>query len=420
MPRGHVVIKRAAVVERSSAGRKLVFIGDRSAGGTYVLRIRVHKLQHVAFGRFKNGRLIILPPGDYAYVGSAMGNSGQAVCLAKRLVRHATRLGTHKPHQIRKFMLQGFPKLLRADRDKLVAAHPKKQKWHVDYALDRHDVELVGAFVISSRLRIEARLAKHLECEPGTVVFEKGAGATDVNGNTHFLRIEGGDRWWNGLPEQIQRVLLFEQLVQSYPEHAGWLGAGAAALSLRQTITVLNMRRERTTDILTRMKIGLSFGKAEEESSGTYDTHDWKEVLSRLQRGSGSLRKVVEYMETLDHGLSSAQRGTLSTGAEKLKAVARSLMDVFKNGTPRGNTVSVRIEQPQTSIMTWDDRRFNNLNGKIKQCLSFVMKNLRDVPLVAYKTGLTPTLKEDKEILRQIGVILSGAERLSQLLSPGG
>src|SRR5688572_27402755 len=91
----------------SSSKGQLAFIGGKSFGGTYVLEMRVNREQRMAFGGFKGGKPITVQPGWYSYVGSALGVKGPS-CLARRLVRHATRLGSNLAHPIRSLMLNEF------------------------------------------------------------------------------------------------------------------------------------------------------------------------------------------------------------------------------------------------------------------------------------------------------------------------
>ena len=63
-------------------------IGDDSQAGTYVLRICLKEDTTLQFGRFKKGKLISMPAGDYTYVGSALSEkrcnfSGTATCSAR-------------------------------------------------------------------------------------------------------------------------------------------------------------------------------------------------------------------------------------------------------------------------------------------------------------------------------------------------
>ena len=80
----------------------------------------------------------------------------------------------------------------------------KNLHWNVDHLLDLlPPAELTGACIIRTRERLEARLGQFLERDPRTFVFEKGLGANDVPGNTHILRLTGGDAWWASLPERL-------------------------------------------------------------------------------------------------------------------------------------------------------------------------------------------------------------------------
>ena len=62
-------------------------IGEKGQAGTYLLRIHLAEDTEIRFGRFKKGKPISLPAGDYLYVGSALAEKG-ATSLARRLVRH--------------------------------------------------------------------------------------------------------------------------------------------------------------------------------------------------------------------------------------------------------------------------------------------------------------------------------------------
>ena len=180
----------------------LRYIGRDWLGGAYVLRIRLTDRVQLAFGRFKEGKVIDVLPGEYTYVGSALAERG-ASCLANRLVRHATRIGDSPPHAIRETMLEDFPRVGLGHGD-LCPKNGKHPRWNVDHLLDLPCADLTGAFLIRTPERIEAALGKFLENDPATIVFERGLGANDIKGNTHLLRVNAGDAWWNGLLVALQ------------------------------------------------------------------------------------------------------------------------------------------------------------------------------------------------------------------------
>ena len=179
----------------------ICIIGDESRAGTYILRICLKKDTTLRFGRFKKGKLISLPAGEYAYVGSALAEKG-ATTLARRLVRHATRSGDQGPHRIRETMLHRFAECGLGNGN-LLPQRGKTLHWNVDFLLELEAAELVGVSAIRSRKRLEGRLAKQLEEDPHTGIIERGLGANDVPGNTHLLHVSATEGWWASLPDLL-------------------------------------------------------------------------------------------------------------------------------------------------------------------------------------------------------------------------
>lgn len=182
----------------------LVYVGDCEPRGSYVLRITVREHVALRFGRFKRGKLIDVRPGSYAYIGSAMAQQG-ATCLAKRLLRHATRTGEKPPHAIRDAMLSDFPLVGLAD-SALQPPPRKTLRWNVDHLLDASGAELVAAYVIRSSQNLEPLVGDMLEADRHTVVFERGLGAHDRRGSTYLLRVEADEEWWHGLTERLESL----------------------------------------------------------------------------------------------------------------------------------------------------------------------------------------------------------------------
>ena len=136
---------------------RIHIVGGDAQAGTYVLRIRLKENTTLQFGRFKKGKLISLPAGDYTYVGSALSEKGSA-SLARRLIRHATRSGDKPPHAIRKDMIDRFAECSLGPRDPL----PKSGKtlfWNVDFLLDLQVAEIVNILAIRSPERLEHPIA---------------------------------------------------------------------------------------------------------------------------------------------------------------------------------------------------------------------------------------------------------------------
>lgn len=183
----------------------IVIIGAAGQGGAYVLRIRLSRETRLRFGRFRGGKVVSLPAGEYAYVGSALAEKG-AASLARRLVRHATRSGRRRPHAIREEMVACFRRIGLGSG----ALRPgtKKKHWNIDYLLDLETAELSGALVVRSPKRLEEVLARALEDDPHTRVIEPRLGAADAAGRTHLLRVEANEEWWMELAERVRTELL--------------------------------------------------------------------------------------------------------------------------------------------------------------------------------------------------------------------
>ena len=180
-----------------TAARSVTILGDDSLGGAYVIRISLNREAKVRFGRFRGGQPIRLPVGDYLYVGSAR-STGHSRALARRLLRHATRTGSRRPHKIRKTLHACLEDagLIEAGR---TAPREKRLRWHVDYLLDLHVTEITGVLAVCSDRDLEKRMARWLSGDCGADVLCKGLGASDDPGATHLFRVSDGDRVWERL-----------------------------------------------------------------------------------------------------------------------------------------------------------------------------------------------------------------------------
>jgi Uri superfamily endonuclease len=182
----------------------IVIIGGESRAGTYVLRIRLIEDTTLRFGRFKSGKLISLPAGEYAYVGSALSEKG-STSLARRLIRHATRSRGQRPHRIREEMMRRFVECGLGNGN-LLPKDGKALFWNIDFLLDLGSAEIVSLYVVRLPKRLESMLAKQLERDSHTQVIERGLGANDVPGNTHLLHVSAEEPWWESLPIQLANV----------------------------------------------------------------------------------------------------------------------------------------------------------------------------------------------------------------------
>lgn len=175
----------------------VTLLGDNSASGFYVLRIQVRQDITLAFGKFRGGKRVLVPSGEYVYIGSALGNM-----LARRLIRHATRSGSKPPHPIRQTMLECFS-ASGLGKENLLPRNGKRLFWNIDHLLDLDETEIRSAIGIRTSLPLEREAGQLLLADPATKIIERGLGANDMPGNTHFLRVEADETWWERLPARL-------------------------------------------------------------------------------------------------------------------------------------------------------------------------------------------------------------------------
>jgi Uri superfamily endonuclease len=176
-------------------------IGSYAPGGVYLLHIRVAADLQLPFGRFKDGKLVEVAAGEYIYLGSALVR-GNTPRLGQRLARHATRTAGRPPHAIRPTLLAYFT-TQGLETGQLPPKKGKKLFWHIDYLLDCPEAEITHILMVYTPIPIERGLARFLEAQPETAVFEKGLGANDDPGRTHLLRVHGGADWWAKLRQLL-------------------------------------------------------------------------------------------------------------------------------------------------------------------------------------------------------------------------
>ena len=184
----------------------IVLIGDSVQCGSYVLRVRVHEACEVVFGRFRKGESVPIPVGEYAYVGSALATRGPS-CLARRLVRHATRTPGRPPHPIREAMLTTFPRAALGDNN-LLPKTDKHLHWNVDHLLNVESAELTRVIAIRSARRLERIIAVMLAADSHTSILRERLGANDMTDTTHLLRMDADDVWWRNFTDRLTELVV--------------------------------------------------------------------------------------------------------------------------------------------------------------------------------------------------------------------
>lgn len=326
-------------------------------------------------------------------------------------------------------MLFEFPRLGLCERD-LQAVAGKKPRWNVDHLLDRPEVALIGAYLIRSPERIEAALGKSLENDPATVVFEQGLGANDIRGNTHLLRVDADEKWWQGLALRLA-TLLHEKLVHpacDKPANVELCSVHGVVLikstpkcgelTQRMLTTLVNMWPERARFILTQVASGGSFTAANKGSLHICDTCHWGEVASRMVRARGAI--LTSAVQLATHGdkivLTNSHSVELVAIAREIHSVSHRLLQALDG------IRSMAIEVPATAPRTTETPlgstpliTIAQLTGRLKASRQFLSKNLRNLPLIIEKTGKSPTSNEEASIRAEALRCVSGAQIVERI-----
>ncbi|NMW22507.1 MAG: DUF123 domain-containing protein [Chlorobiaceae bacterium] len=179
---------------------QFTIFGHKYPMGSYLLLIRISSPFQLAFGRFQQGRLFTISKGNYLYIGSALGRTGNP--LAKRLIRHASRSNGKQPHEIRAAIIKLFSS---DDGIGNCATEPtdKKLHWHIDYLLDHAEAEIEHIVIIRSPAAMEHQLSELLASLNETSQLAPRLGAQDTRNSTHILRITDREKILGQLGQYI-------------------------------------------------------------------------------------------------------------------------------------------------------------------------------------------------------------------------
>jgi Uri superfamily endonuclease len=183
---------------------QFTIFGENSREGSYILLIDLNAPAEVSFGRFLGGRAILLEPGKYLYVGSALGAGKGTFPLAGRLLRHASRSGDGNPHAIRSELIDCFASMGYRAPDK---KGEKKLHWHIDYLLDLPEAEIAHVAMFMGPSRIEHRLAQLVASMPESSPVADRLGAQDERSGTHLFRVSDPDAVLANLEWNLSRLM---------------------------------------------------------------------------------------------------------------------------------------------------------------------------------------------------------------------
>jgi len=113
------------------------------------------------------------------------------------------------PHQIQPNILEFFSDIKLANGE-LIPRTAKTLYWNIDHFLNQTEVEISGLACVRIEEPLEVKIGKMLELRSDTSIIEKGLGANDIKGNTHFLQLADSGKNW---------PLLIDSLVEIWSIH---------------------------------------------------------------------------------------------------------------------------------------------------------------------------------------------------------
>ncbi len=168
------------------SGSQFTIFGSKYTMGSYILFIRISSSFQLAFGRFQKSRLFSIPDGDYLYIGSALGKTGDP--LARRLIRHASRSNGKPPHKIQSEIIKLFSKNDAVKSCAFIASE-KKLHWHIDYFLEHSEAEITHVLIMRHPEKLEHHLSEFLASIRETSLVAPRLGAQDTRNSSHILRL---------------------------------------------------------------------------------------------------------------------------------------------------------------------------------------------------------------------------------------
>ena len=182
------------------SGSQFTIFGSKYTMGSYILFIRISSSFQLAFGRFQQSRIFSIPEGDYLYIGSALGRTGNP--LAMRLIRHASRTSGGQPHNIQSAIIKLFSNN-DAARNCAFSATKKKLHWHIDYLLEHREAEITHIVILRHPEKMEHHLSEFLASLQETSLVAPRLGAQDTRNSSHILRITDQQR----ILEQLEQYI---------------------------------------------------------------------------------------------------------------------------------------------------------------------------------------------------------------------
>ena len=153
---------------------------------------------------------------------------------------------------------------------------------------------------------------------------------------------------------------------------------------------------------------------AETATLGVFDTVGWHEVISRLARASGLIRRIAQLIsDGRIAGIRPSVAEAIVEVVAQVETDAKGLLKQLHSAAP-GTRIPVRpaTERSPVRYSLVGKMGSNGALGQLRAASRFVAKCRRDAPRIEANGGAVLTDEQRSKILDKINVIRTGVSRL--------
>jgi Uri superfamily endonuclease len=370
----------------------------RSEKGTYALLLRLSK--KTVFPIVGPFGKIALPGGLYIYLGSAHGPGG----VRGRHAHHA-RDNSHNPH------------------------------WHLDYV--RHAMDLVEVWATYDPVKRECQWSQLVHTALGGAVPVPGLGSADCDQcEAHFYHFRGKpcfrtfqeaitaafpghatvERARAEIHAPVPQDGKLAQAIDIIVNNCGntmrrIIESGNSGLSPQEVCIISRMAPERQQYEMKQVAEGRRSFRKPREGDPAFDTINFKEVVSRLRRAQGLIRKVHFRLPELVPSMAPEACERMRLAVDGSIESGHRLSELLRLPLDEGQGDS-RCRLPSTTSPAADGRAYAFLAA----ARGFIEKNVRDLPRLLLK-GTQATAEEASTIAASIAGIDWHAKAARRLLT---
>jgi Uri superfamily endonuclease len=180
-----------------------VILGPSFQTGCYVLSIEVFSPIEVKIGKLNQGKTVLFKPGNYLYVGSAMGKP-ERFPLYRRVLRHCKRSGNNPPQSILPFLQESMIRSGLGNPG--IKFGNKTLFWNIDYLLNHPNCQLNNVLILRSDRSLEIAVATLIHEDPESGIPMVGFGANDSALKSHLFHVPHENEWWLNTEKAISNL----------------------------------------------------------------------------------------------------------------------------------------------------------------------------------------------------------------------